>query len=139
MILSRQKIEEFIPQRPPFIMIDHLLKATAETFETDFRVLPDNIFIENGLLREFALIENIAQSSSAGLAITQSFPGNKQPDGYLGGIAKLRLYELPKLNDTIFTKVRLVTRFENMFLLFGENFVNGRKLLECEIKLVGIN
>jgi len=138
MIISKAEIEQYIPQRFPFIMIDNLVEATQEEFETDFRVLPDNIFIEKGVLREFALIENIAQSCSAGLAITNKSSGKKNADGFIGAISKLKLYDLPVINDTIRTKVKLLAQLENLFLLKGENFVNGRKLLECEIKLVGV-
>lgn len=138
MIISKAEIENYIPQRSPFIMIDNLVEATPEEFETDFRVLPENIFIEKGVLREFALIENIAQSCSAGLAITKRSSGKKLTDGYIGAIAKLILYDLPAVNDTIHTRVKLLAQLENLFLLKGENFVNDRKLLECEIKLVGV-
>ena len=106
-------------------------------FKTDFRILPDNIFVENGVLREFALIENIAQSSSAGLAVTKKVVGKKTIEGFIGGISKLKLYHLPVVNDTIHTTVTLIAQLENMFLLRGENYVNGKKLLECEIKLAG--
>ena len=138
MIISKEKIESCIPQRAPFIMIDNLIEAASETFKTDFRILPDNIFVEKGVLREFALIENIAQSSSAGLAIIKMAAGKKTAEGFIGGISKLKLYELPRVNDTIFTIVTLIAQLENMFLLRGENYVNGRKLLECELKLVGV-
>ena len=138
MIISKATIELYIPQRTPFIMIDNLITASSEKFESDFRVLPDNIFVENGVLREFALVENIAQTSSAGLAIIKIIPGKKNIDGFIGGITKLKLYDLPMVNDTIQTIVLLIAQFENMFLVKGENFVNGRKLLECELKLVGI-
>jgi predicted hotdog family 3-hydroxylacyl-ACP dehydratase len=138
MRISKEKIESYIPQRAPFIMIDNLIKATPEKFETDFRVLPDNIFVEKGVLREFALIENIAQSCSAGLAITKMSSGKKTADGFIGAISKLKLYDLPKVNDTIYTIVNLITQIENMFLLKGETYVNGKKLLECELKLVGV-
>ena len=137
MIISKEKIESYIPQRAPFIMIDNLVEANAEMFKTDFRVLPDNIFVEKGVLREFALIENIAQSSSAGLAITKTSAGKKTIEGFIGGISKLRLYDLPRVNDKIHTTVTLIAQLENMFLLKGENYANGKKLLECEIKLVG--
>jgi hypothetical protein len=100
--------------------------------------LPDNIFVENGMLREFALIENIAQSSSAGLAATKKSSGKKKPEGYLGAVSKLKLYELPKVHDTIDTIVKLIVQFENMFLLKGENYLNDKKLMECELKLVSI-
>ena len=138
MRISRAEIENYIPQREPFIMIDNLADAAPEKFETDFLILPGNIFVENGILREFALIENIAQSCSAGLAITKIYSGKKNIYGFIGGISKLKLYGLPKVGDTINTVVNLLAQFENMFLLKGENFLNGKKLLECEIKLVGI-
>ncbi|MEO8416749.1 MAG: hypothetical protein ABI472_23995 [Ginsengibacter sp.] len=137
-MISKEKIEFYIPQRAPFIMIDNLLEATTETFKTNFWVLPDNIFVENGLLREYALIENIAQSSSVGLALTK-MPAKKKPvEGIIGGISKLKLYDLPRVNDIIYTIVTLIVQLENMYLLKGENFVNGKMLLECEIKLVGV-
>ena len=138
MRISKAEIEYYIPQRAPFIMIDNLIEATPEKFETDFRVLNDNIFVEKGILREFALIENIAQSSSAGLAIIKVTSGKKTTDGFIGGISKLKLYDLPKVNDTIYTIVNVIAQIENMFLLKGENYLNGRKLLECELKLVGV-
>jgi hypothetical protein len=100
--------------------------------------LPDNIFVEDGVLREFALIENIAQTSSAGLAITKKYAGEKNADGFIGAVSKLKLYNLPKVHDTIHTVVNLLAQLENMFLLKGENYLNGKKLMECEIKLVGI-
>ena len=74
-------------------MIDNLIAASPEKFETSFLVLPGNIFIENGVLREFALIENIAQSSSAGLVITKLYSGKQNIDGFIGAISKLKLYE----------------------------------------------
>ncbi len=138
MKISKAEIENYIPQRAPFIMIDNLLASTPEKFETDFRVLQDNIFVEEDVLREFALIENIAQSSSAGLAIFKKSSGKKLVDGFIGGISKLRLYELPKVGDTIYTTVTLIAEIQNMFLLRGESFLNERKLIECELKLVGV-
>ncbi len=138
MIITKENIQDFIPQRPPFIMIDNLIEASKDLFKTDFRILPENIFIENGKLREFAMIENIAQSSSAGLALTKKHPANKKPEGYLGAVSKLKLYELPQVNDKIYTIVKLIVQLENKFLLRGENYLNDKKLMECELKLVGI-
>ena len=138
MIITKENIQDFIPQRPPFIMIDNLLEARDDYFKTDFRILPENIFVENGKLREFAMIENIAQSSSVGLAKTRKYPVNKKPEGYLGAVSKLKLYDLPGVNDTMYTTVKLIAQLENMFLLKGETSFNDKKLMECEIKLVGI-
>ena len=138
MIITKEKIENYIPQRPPFVMIDNLVEASEVIFKSDFKIVEGNIFLDNNYLREFALIENIAQTSSVGLAITKKFIGTKKPDGYLGGISKLKLYEVPKLNDTISTVIHLLASFENMFLVKGVNYLDGKMLMECEMKLAGV-
>lgn len=138
MIITKEKIENYIPQRPPFVMIDNLVEASEEMFKSDFKIVAGNIFLEGDFLREFALIENMAQTSSAGLAITKKFMARNKPDGYLGAISKLKLYELPKLNDTIHTVIHLLATFENMFLVKGVNYLGAKKLMECELKLAGV-
>ena len=137
MIIMKEDIQNFIPQRPPFIMIDNLLEVTGDCFKTDFWILPANIFVENGSLREFAMIENIAQSSAAGLAFVRKHPHGQKPGGYIGAVSRLKIFELPKVNDRIHTVVKLIAQLENMFLLRGENYLGDIKLMECEIKLVG--
>ena len=138
MKVSKSEIESFIPQRAPFIMVDNLLEATAGRFETDFLVAPGNIFLEGEILREFALIENIAQSTAAGLGFINKSSTDMPVDGFIGGISKLVVHQLPKVNDTVDTIVTILLQLENMYLLRGENFVDGKKLVECELKLAGI-
>ncbi len=138
MKVSKEHIQSFIPQRAPFIMIDNLIAASEDKIETDFQVMPDNIFLENEMLREFALIENIAQSSAAGIGFLNKALKTKPLDGFIGGISKLKIYHLPKVNDKIHTIVNLIHQLGNMYLLKGANFVNDKKLIECEVKLVGI-
>jgi 3-hydroxyacyl-[acyl-carrier-protein] dehydratase len=137
MKISKENIQYYIPQRAPFIMIDNLVEASEEKFETDFLVTTDNIFLEEGILREFALIENIAQSSAAGLGYINSSSKSGKVEGFIGAISKLTVYGLPKIHDTIQTIVTPLYKFENIYLLKGENYVGGKKLLECELKLVG--
>ncbi len=137
MKINKEQIESYIPQRTPFIMIDHLVDAAPDRFETEFTILEDNIFLDEGILREFALIENIAQTSAVGLSYTNSLTANEPVEGFIGAISKLKVYDLPKINDTIQTIVRPKAQLGNMFLLTAENFVGGKKLLECEVKLVG--
>ena len=137
MKIDKEHIVSYIPQRAPFIMIDNLIDAADGAFMTDFHVLPDNIFLEGDTLREFALIENIAQSSAAGISFMKSTSQSGSSDGFIGGISKLIVHALPKVNDTIRTVVTQLLQFENMYLLKGECYVDGRKMLECEIKLAG--
>jgi predicted hotdog family 3-hydroxylacyl-ACP dehydratase len=137
MVLSKDQIEAYIPQRAPFIMVDNLLVATPEKFETDFKILPDNIFLEDGILREFALIENIAQSSAAGLAVLNRIGSKDEVEGFIGGVTKVNVISLPEVNDTLHTIILPKAELGTMFLVQAATYANGKKLLECEVKLVG--
>ncbi len=138
MKIHKAQIHAFIPQRAPFVMIDNLIEATPDRFETDFLILPGNIFLEQSVLREFALIENIAQSSAAGLGFINRASHQRPIDGFIGGISKLVVYDLPRVHDKIYTVVTKLHQLENMYLLKGENYADGKKLLECKIKLIGL-
>ena len=96
MKIDKEHIVSYIPQRAPFIMIDNLIDAADGAFMTDFHVLPDNIFLEGDTLREFALIENIAQSSAAGISFMKSTSQSGSSDGFIGGISKLIVHALPE-------------------------------------------
>ncbi|MEO8117090.1 MAG: hypothetical protein ABI653_05520 [Bacteroidota bacterium] len=58
-------ILKLIPQRPPFVMVDHLINADEKTAETSFLILPENLLVENGFLSEAGLMENMAQTAAA--------------------------------------------------------------------------
>ena len=55
-------LNELLPQRPPFVMIDRLLSSDAVYSVTELEVRDDNIFVEDERLTASGLIENIAQT-----------------------------------------------------------------------------
>lgn len=138
MVVAKAQIQSYIPQRPPFVMIDNLIEANDDRFESDFCIESGNIFLENGILREFALIENIAQTSTVGLFITNHLSQQEKVDGFIGGISKLTVFDLPREFDTIRTIVKPKAHLGGMYLLSAENFSGEKKLLECDIKLVAV-
>lgn len=136
MILSEKDIESVIPQRSPFVMISNLLKANDSSFETDFFIHKENIFIRNGFLQETALFENIAQTCAAGFGFLNRQRGGEPKLGFIGAISKARVCKLPKVNARINTRVVITYRLENVYLVKGENFQDDEKLAECEMKIV---
>ena len=136
MKVSKENIKSFIPQRQPFIMIDNLLNASPTKFESDFEITSENIFLKNGILYEPALIENIAQTCAAGFGFVQSQFDGKPRLGFIGAVSKLEVHSLPNVNSIINTHVEVIHQLENIFLVKGENFCNGKKLIECEMKIV---
>lgn len=135
--VPKHEITNYLPQRDPFIMVDNLIDAYENKIETNFYISPHNIFVENGILREFALIENIAQSSAIGLNFLVSTRNNLPSDGFIGAISKLVVYDIARVDETIDTTVYLKAAWGNLYLLKGESFVGAKKIFECEIKLAG--
>lgn len=137
MLVPKAQILNYIPQRAPFVMVDNLLNSSADGIETDFHITPDNLFLDNNVLSEYGLIENILQSLAAGLAATNRFGANKPVNGFVGAISKLKIDMLPLAHDTLQTYITPLARLGDWYLAKGATFVDKRKLLECEVKIVG--
>lgn len=135
MIIEKEHIGRYIPQRDPFIMVDELVQANDIRFVTKFYIDEKNLFLDHQELREFALIENICQSSAAGLSYTRRNSHKRFKDGFLGGIKNLKLNCLPRIGETITTEVEIIHEFENMFLISGSVYQGEELLLTCEVKL----
>ena len=136
MLLTKENITKIIPQQFPFVMVDNLVSADEKGFKSTFKVEESNLFFKDGKLQEPALIENIAQTVAAGFGYIDREAGGKPKIGFIGGISKLKIHALPLLNKTIETSVTHLHQFENIYLIKGENYCDGKLLVECEIKIV---
>jgi len=117
-------------------MIDNLVEVNESRFESDFFIQEDNVLVRSGFFEESGLIENIAQTCAAGFGFLDHDKGGEAKIGFIGAVSKLELFELPLAHSTINTIVTPTHQLGNIFLVKGENYCNGRKLLECEIKIV---
>jgi predicted hotdog family 3-hydroxylacyl-ACP dehydratase len=131
-------IKTILPHREPFIMVDDLVMATIEQFETSFTICADNIFLDAEGFSQYGMIENIAQSCALGMNRIKVQTKHTMMNGYLSSVTKLKVIALPQLHDELITKVYPIYTFENMYLYKGENYIHHKKIMECEIKLVKI-
>lgn len=137
MLVNKESITNFIPQRAPFVMIDELISATEEGFHTTFIIDEDNLFLENGVLSESSLIENIAQTCAAGFGYINSQKGNSEGQlGFIGSVSKLSVENQAKLGDRITTNVTILTSFDAIHLIEGVASSNGVELVKCQMKIV---
>lgn len=138
MVINTDQIQNYIPTREPFVMIDKLVSFEKSVFVSHFTITKDNLFLDNhGVLREYALVENIAQTASVGIILRNQNGGLTYSDGYIGGIKNLFVFSLPKIDDTIKTKVQVLTQLGSLHLVKGECFVDNKSIFECELKLAG--
>ncbi|MBL7825430.1 MAG: hypothetical protein JNJ57_02290 [Saprospiraceae bacterium] len=137
--IASSEMTAYLPHRPPFIMVDHLVEAEGNMYQSVFWVAHDNVFLDGDTLREFALIENIAQTCAAGIGYLSRSNGNSAPmDGLMGGISKLTVFKLPQVEDLIETTVTKLQQFGEMYSFKGVCCTGTSKLLECELVLVGL-
>jgi predicted hotdog family 3-hydroxylacyl-ACP dehydratase len=137
MLINKENIQSYLPQRPPFVMIDALIETTESTFESAFEVIESNIFIENGVLSESALVENIAQTCAAGFGYVGSQNGEEAGKlGFIGAVSKLKVSGLPKTGDKLATKIEILNTFDAIHLIQGTVYENDTELLTCQMKIV---
>ena len=144
MLVDKDAIFQFIPQRPPIVMVDTLVEHTAEYSISQFEIKTDNIFVQNGAFQTSGMLENIAQTAAlrAGygfmerLQTTDEKPENmKPPIGFIGEVKNLTIHFLPKVGEELTTKVTLIHQVFNSSIITGSVLVNGETAAHCEMKI----
>ncbi|MFN8155046.1 MAG: 3-hydroxyacyl-ACP dehydratase [Bacteroidia bacterium] len=125
-----------IPQKPPFVMVDHILHSDDTTTRTSFHIQEDNIFVEDGLFGEAGLLENIAQTAAARLGYESSKQGAEVPLGFIGAVKNFEVKNLPPVHSEINTEVTIVTQVFDVTLVRGTVSLGNQVLAECEMKIV---
>lgn len=126
---------EFIPQRPPFVMVGTIDRCDEEGATTSFHVTEDNIFLENGYLKEPALVENIAQTAAARIGYICHQEQKPVPIGFIGAVNQLKVHKLPQTGDTIFTTITIKNQIFNATIINGQIMLNGEAIASCEMKI----
>ncbi len=113
-------IQDIIPQRPPFLMVDHLLSYDDTTSEASLLVRPDNIFLTD-VLQTAGLVEHIAQTCAARIGYYNKYILRRDVViGYIGAIRHLDVKRLPGEGELI------VAHIEEQGSVFGMTLVNAR-------------
>lgn len=124
-----------IPQRPPFVMIETLEHCDDQNAITTFTVQPDNIFIENGVLKEPALIENIAQTAAARIGYICRQENKPVPVGFIGAVQYLNISQLPQIDDTLQTSITIKNQIFNATIIEGAIKINNQTIASCEMRI----
>nr|AUN35638.1 3-hydroxydecanoyl-[ACP] dehydratase [uncultured bacterium] len=135
MLVTKENIISYIPQKPPFVMIDELVSSDENTTRTGFKVRLDNIFVEEGILKAPALVENIAQTAAARAGYITTQQNLPVLVGFIGAIKDLEIFDLPKINDNLETEIIIKTQVFDVTLISGTVSCNGRILAQCEMKI----
>lgn len=128
-------MDDLIPQRAPFVLVDKLISNTEELTICSFTVPDEHPLVNEGKLSEGGLTENIAQTASAGNGYQAKEKGIDVPKGFIASIKKLKIYKLPLSGDILTTKVWKENRVMEFNLIRGEVYKNDELLASCEMKI----
>ena len=133
--MTQPDITSFIPQRPPFVMVDEVLLAEKAISKTSFLVREENIFTKDGVFTEPGLVENMAQTAAAGTGYRYYHSGEAVPVGFIGAIKNLKINLLPRVGDVLYTEIEVTHTVMSVHVVVAKVIVNGAIAASCEMKI----
>lgn len=129
-------ITDYIPQRPPFVMIDSVKSIKESEVTTIFQVNLDHIFCEEGFFKTSGMLENIAQSAAFFAGYSYKAKGLNIPLGFMTSIKSLEVKRFPKVNEYISTTVTKVNEVLD-FKIFKSEILDKNNLIiaQCELRI----
>ena len=134
-IAGEKDILNFIPQRPPMVMVEKLHKAEGGQTIGSFEIKEENIFCKDGYLQEPGLIENIAQTAAVGVGFEYRNEDKDVPTGYIGAVQKLTIHKLPEIGKSIVTEINVEHKVFNTTLINGKITCDDELIADCTMKI----
>lgn len=128
-------LNELIPQRPPFVMIDRLLSSDAVYSVTELEVRNDNIFVEDERLTASGLIENIAQTCAARIGYINLNNGGTVKIGVIGSISNLNVTRTPKVGERLTTTIQLLEEVFNVTMVLASIKIGKEEIVSANMKI----
>ncbi len=126
-------VAPYIPQRPPFVLVDNILACDETIVTTDFRIPQEHILVQDGCLSEAGLMENIAQTCAARIGwLNQDKPVRI---GVIGSINNFEHSLLPQSGETIVTTVTLESAVFEAIIVHADIQCKETKIAQCDMKV----
>jgi predicted hotdog family 3-hydroxylacyl-ACP dehydratase len=123
----------FIPQRPPFVLVDNILACDETVVTTDFRIPEEHILVQDGRLSEAGLMENIAQTCAARIGwMNQDKPVRI---GVIGSINNFEHQTLPQCGQTLVTTVTVESSVFEAIIVHADIQCEAKPVAQCDMKV----
>ena len=136
--LNQIPIEYLLPQRPPFVFVDHLEHYEEAFTRTSFRIPEQGLFVENGRFATGGLVEHMAQSSAARVGYIARYVLHIPVTiGYIGSVRKLRIFRFPVPGELLETTVTFREKIFEIELTDVEVRCGDELIATASIKTAG--
>lgn len=135
-IIEGNDVLNYIPQRPPFVMIDCVYEKGENFVTSGLSITEDNVMTENGKFKDGGLIENIAQTAALYAGTKFKDAGLDIPVGYIAGIKDVKIMANPVIGTKIHTTTTLTNELMNIQIVNGEvKNENNELIASCELRI----
>ena len=128
-------IEELLPHRHPFIMVDKLISCSGYLATTEMTIKENNLFCSRGYVSEAGLLENMAQTCAARLGYKSLINKMSVKVGIIGAVKNFCVYFCPEPGDRLITNIEIEHEVFNAIILHSEVHCNGKTAATCHMKL----
>lgn len=136
LLLEKNAIENLLPQKFPFVMVDKMYSFTETSLVSGLKIQNDNIFFDNNTFLEAGLIEHMAQSVALHTGYGFFLRNEIAPTGYIGSIKDIEIKKLPEINDTIQSTVTILQEFGGITLVDIVTTLNNEEIAKGQMKTV---
>ena len=134
--LEQIDVLTLLPQRPPFVMIDHLTHFDEVVTTTRFTVRGDNLFMEDGVLNSCALVENIAQTCAARMGYINSYICKESVKlGFIGAIKRLEIVRPAREGEVLTTSIEVMQEVGAVTMVNATVKVGDETIVTAEMKI----
>jgi len=135
-IFDTSFVENLIPQKFPFVMVDKMYAYTETSIVSGLNIKNNNIFFRDENFVESGLIEHMAQSVALHTGYQFFLKNEQAPTGYIGSIKEIEIKKLPKLNDEIITTVSILHEFGGITLVDIVTKLNDIEIAAGQMKTI---
>lgn len=134
-IVDKEQILNYIPQRPPIVLVSRIYKADEVSVITGFDISDDHILTQNKRLTESGIVENMAQTAASRAGFEAVKNNSKPAVGFIGNIKDLVIHFLPESGNEVLTEVSTKTQVMNVSIVEAKSYCNDQLVASCEMKI----
>lgn len=135
-ITDKSFVQNLIPQKAPFIMVDKLLFFSENKVVSGLTISKENIFSSDNIFAAPGLIEHMAQTVALHTGYRYFLMNKPAPTGYIGAIKKVEIIELPLVSQELTTSVIILHDIMGVTLVQIETTCSGKIIATSEMKTV---
>lgn len=135
-ITDNKFVEELIPQKHPFVMVDSLIFYSDEKITASLTVNKLNILIDSEEFSASGLIEHMAQTVALHTGFHFHIQQKTAPTGYIGSIKSVEILKLPVIGQKIETSAEILQEFMGVTLVDITSKIDGNIIAKAQMKTV---